>query len=131
MADDSNDIASVFQDYADAMNDVDAEAIADLFAYPVTIWQLGKGYVFDDTEDLIENIETLLDVFEEAGVIYSEPEIGPVHVTKVAAFATISWRQQDEIGDVIHVFHCDYTLVKQHSDWLITTVVNEQAVEDI
>jgi len=42
MADDSNDIATLFQDYADGMNDMDAEAIADLFAYPVTIWQLGK-----------------------------------------------------------------------------------------
>lgn len=131
MTDDSNDIPDVFQDYADAMNDMDAEAIADLFAYPVTIWQLGRGYVFDDKEDLIENIETLLDVFEEAGVIYSEPEIGPVHVTKAAAFATVSWRQQDEIGEVIHAFHCDYTLVKKYSDWLITMVVNEEAVDDI
>ncbi|MEP3231804.1 MAG: nuclear transport factor 2 family protein [Hyphomicrobiales bacterium] len=131
MADDSNDIATLFQDYADGMNDMDAEAIAELFAYPVTIWQLGKGYVFDDADDLIENIETLLDAYDKAGVTYSEPEIGPTHVTKAAAFATISWRQQDEMGDVIHAFHCDYTLVKQHSDWLITNIVNEQAVEDI
>lgn len=131
MADDSNDIATIFQDYADGMNDMDPEAITDLFAYPVTIWQLGRGYIFDDAEDLAENIETLLDVFEQAGVIYSEPEIGPVHVTKAAAFATVFWRQQDEIGDVIHAFHCDYTLVKQHSDWLITMIVNEQPVDDI
>lgn len=131
MADNSNDIAGVFQDYADAMNDMDAEAITDLFAYPVTIWQLGKGYVFEDRDALLENVETLLNVFDDAGVIYSEPEIGPVHVTKAAAFATISWRQQDEIGDVIHAFHCDYTLIKQHSDWLITNIVNEQAVDDI
>lgn len=131
MTDDSNDIATLFQDYADGMNDMDAEAIADLFAYPVTIWQLGKGYVFEDTDDLIENIETLLDAYDKAGVTYSEPEIGPTHVTKAAAFATISWRQQDEMGEVIHAFHCDYTLVKQHSDWLITNIVNEQAVDDL
>ena len=131
MTDDSNDIATLFQDYADGMNDMDAEAIAELFAYPVTIWQLGKGYVFEDADDLIENIETLLDAYDKAGVTYSEPEIGPTHVTKAAAFATISWRQQDEMGDVIHAFHCDYTLVKQHSDWLITNIVNEQAVDDL
>ena len=131
MADDSNDIATLFQDYADGMNDMDAEAIADLFAYPVTIWQLSKGYVFEDADDLIENIETLLDAYDKAGVTYSEPEIGPTHVTKAAAFATISWRQQDEMGDVIHAFHCDYTLVKQHSDWLITNIVNEQPVDDL
>lgn len=131
MADDSNDIATLFQDYADGMNDMDAEAIAELFAYPVTIWQLGKGYVFEDADDLIENIETLLDAYDKAGVTYSEPEIGPTHVTKAAAFATISWRQQDEVGEVIHAFHCDYTLVKQHSDWLITNIVNEQPVDDV
>ena len=131
MADDSNDIATLFQDYADGMNDMDAEAIAELFAYPVTIWQLGKGYVFEDADDLIENIETLLDAYDKAGVTYSEPEIGPTHVTKAAAFATISWRQQDEMGDVIHAFHCDYTLVKQHSDWLITNIVNEQPMDDL
>ena len=131
MADDSNDIATLFQDYADGMNDMDAEAIADLFAYPVTVWQLGKGYVFEDADDLIENIETLLDAYDKAGVTYSEPEIGPTHVTKAAAFATISWRQQDEVGEVIHAFHCDYTLVKQHSDWLITNIVNEQPVDEL
>lgn len=131
MADDSNDIATLFQDYADGMNDMDAEAIADLFAYPVTVWQLGKGYVFEDADDLIENIETLLDAYDKAGVTYSEPEIGPTHVTKAAAFATISWRQQDEMGEVIHAFHCDYTLVKQHSDWLITNIVNEQPVDEL
>ncbi|MEM8839394.1 MAG: nuclear transport factor 2 family protein [Pseudomonadota bacterium] len=130
MADDSNNIADLFQDYADAMNDLDAEAVADLFVFPVTIWQLGKGYVFDDADELIENIETLLDVFEEAGVIYSEPQIGPVHVTKTAAFASVSWRQQDDIGEVIHSFHCDYTLVKADNRWLITHIVNEQALDD-
>ena len=62
MADDSNDIATLFQDYADAMNDMDAEAMADLFAYPVTIWQLGRGYVFEDADALQDNIETLLDL---------------------------------------------------------------------
>ncbi|MEP1441623.1 MAG: nuclear transport factor 2 family protein [Hyphomicrobiales bacterium] len=131
MADDSNDIATLFQDYADGMNDMDAEAIADLFAYPVTIWQLGQGYVFEDADDLIENIETLLNAYDQAGITYSEPEIGPTHVTKAAAFATISWRQEDETGEVIHAFHCDYTLVKKHSDWLIANIVNEQAVDDV
>lgn len=131
MTDDSNDIATVFQDYADAMNDMDAEAMIDLFAYPVTVWQLGRGYVFEDADALQDNIETLLDVFDKAGVIYSEAEIGPTHVTKASAFATVSWRQQDEIGDVIHAYNCDYTLVKQHSDWLITMIVNEEAVDDL
>ena len=131
MADDSNDIADLFQDYADAMNDMDAEAVADLFTFPVIIWQLGKGYVFDDADDLIENVETLLDVFEEAGVIYSEPQVGPVHVTKTAAFASVSWRQQDEIGEVIHSYHCDYTLIRYKGSWLICHIVNEQALEDI
>lgn len=131
MTDDSNDIADLFQDYADAMNDMDAESIADLFAYPVTIWQLGRGYVFANADELQENIKTLLDVFDDAGVIYSEPEIGPTHVTRAAAFATVSWRQQDEIGEIVHAFHCDYTLVKQHGDWLITMIVNEEAVDDL
>ncbi|MBA4781902.1 MAG: nuclear transport factor 2 family protein [Rhizobiales bacterium] len=131
MADDSNDIADLFQDYADAMNDMDAEGIAALFAYPVTIWQLGRGYVFATPEELEENIETLLGVFEDAGVVYSEAAIGPTHVTAYAAFATASWRQQDEIGDVVHAFHCAYTLVKQDGDWLITTIVNDDAAEDL
>ncbi len=131
MMDDSNDIASLFQDYADAMNDMDAEAMVDLFAFPVTIWQLGTGYVFEDPTALEENAEALLNVFDEAGIIYSEAEIGPTHVTKGSAFATASWRQQDEIGEVIHTFHCDYLLVKQHGDWLITTIVNQEAVDEI
>jgi len=131
MADDSNDIIGVFQDYADAMNDMDAEMLSDLFAYPATIWQLGSGYVFDDEEALQQNAETLLDVFDAAGVVYSEAEIGPIHVTNAAAFATVAWRQQDELGEIIHAFRCDYTLVKQHGDWLIAMIVNEEALDDL
>lgn len=129
--DDTNDIVDLFADYADSFNDFDAEGVADLFAYPTTIWQLGQGHVFNDSEELVENVEALLKAFDEAGVTYTEPEVGPVQVSGASAFATVYWRQQDEAGDILHAFQCDYLIVKDHGDWVIATVVNKEPVDEV
>jgi hypothetical protein len=120
-----DDILALFQDYANGFNDFDAEAVADCFAYPVTIWQLGKGNVFADREELLENIAALLDVLAHEEVVHSEFEILNCSISGPTAQATLSWRQVREDGDPALAFICHYMLVRNHDDLLIALVVNE------
>ena len=124
MADLSEEIESLFASYADAFNDFDGEAIADLFAYPTTIWQFGKGFVFDAREDLLENINALLSAFEDAGVVFSKVDFGSIQVGQNSCFAEVQWSQENDAGEVIHDFDCEYMLIKTNDEWAIATVVN-------
>jgi hypothetical protein len=104
--------------------------VTDLFAYPATIWQLGEAHVFDDPEDLAENVEALMDVFDEAGIVLTTPELRELRVTGSVAFATIDWRQEDADGALLHEFTCHYLLVDGGGSWRIATVVNEPEAGD-
>ena len=70
-----SDIRSLFSAYAAGFDDADAEAVTALFAWPATIWQFGEGHVFEDAEELSENVDALIDVFDEAGIVSTEPEV--------------------------------------------------------
>ena len=119
------DIRALFATYGAGFDDGDAEAVTKLFAWPATIWQFGKGHVFEDAEELQENVEALIDVFDEAGIISTSPNVQDVHVAGAAAFANVLWRQADDAGEILHAFTCQYLLVREESGWRIATVVNE------
>ncbi len=120
-----NAIRRVFAEYGAGFDDADAAAISDLFAWPATIWQFGEGHVFEDAEELEENVEALMDVFDEAGIVLTTPEIREVRVAGSAAFASVAWRQENEAGEALHEFTCSYMLLERDGEWRITTVVNE------
>jgi ketosteroid isomerase-like protein len=119
------DIRALFTAYAAGFDDADAEAVTALFAYPATIWQLGEGHVFDDADDLAENVEALIDVFEEAGIVVTTAEVREVRIAGSAAVASVDWRQEDSSGEALHEFTCRYMLLHQDDAWRIATVVNE------
>jgi uncharacterized protein (TIGR02246 family) len=119
-------IRALFQTYGAAFDDADAEAVAELFAFPAVIWQLGEGHVFEDAEDLSENIEALFEVFDEAGIVLTTPEVRDIRIGGVAAFATVFWRQEDEAGESLHEFTCHYMLVRDDGAWRLATVYNEE-----
>ena len=118
-------IRELFAAYAAGFDDADAEAITALFAWPATIWQFGEGHLFEDEEELSENVEALMDVFDEAGIVLTQAEVRDVRQAGPAAFATVLWRQEDEAGEVLHAFTCHYMLLRQDGAWRIATVVNE------
>ena len=115
----------LFRDYAAGFDDFDAEVIADCFTYPVTIWQLGKGNVFHDRDELLENIEALLDVFEKEEIVHSEFEILSHSASGPTALATLSWRQERESGEAALAFICHYALMQGEDGPRIALVVNE------
>lgn len=119
-------IHDLFAAYGAGFDDADADAVTRLFAYPATIWQFGEGHVFDDADDLAENVEALMDVFEDAGIVVTTPYIRDLRAAGVAAFATVDWRQEDEAGESLHDFTCHYVLVSKDRGWRIATVVNEE-----
>jgi ketosteroid isomerase-like protein len=121
------DICSLFTAYASAFDDADAEAVTKLFAWPAVIWQFGKGHVFQDVEELRENVEALIDVFDEAAIVRMIPDVREVRVAGRSAFADVLWRQEDEDGAVLHEFSCQYLLVEQEGGWRIAAIVNEDA----
>lgn len=129
MAKAEDDIRALFAAYAAAFDDADAAAVTALFAWPATIWQFGEGHVFNDDEDLEENVDALIDVFDEAGIVATDAEVQSVHVAGAAAFASVMWRQSDDSGELLHQFACRYLLVADDGDWLIAAIVNEAYAE--
>jgi len=123
------EIRRLFAAYAAGFDDADPQAITELFAWPATIWQFGEGHLFEDDEELAENVEALMDVFDDAGIVLTTAEVRELRQAGVAAFATVAWRQEDEAGEVLHEFTCHYMLVNQERAWRITTVVNELPAE--
>ncbi|NBN64265.1 DUF4440 domain-containing protein [Microvirga tunisiensis] len=119
-------IAALFEDYLAGFNDADADAIIDCFALPATIWQMDKGYVFDDEEDLAENIETLIEALDKEDVSFSEFDVVSAHISGTTALVTLDWRQESADGESIFEFTCHYHLVFDGDMWRIAMIVNEQ-----
>ena len=122
-----SDIRSLFSAYAGGFDDADAEAVTALFVWPATIWQFGKGHVFEDAEELQENVDALIDVFDEAGIVSTEPDVKEVRIAGPSAFAAVLWRQHDDHGELLHAFSCQYLLLNHEGTWKIATIVNEEA----
>jgi ketosteroid isomerase-like protein len=122
---DESDIRALFAAYGEGLNNADAEAVTPLFAWPATIWQFGEGHVFEEVEDLAENIDALIDVFDEAGIAVTTPDVKEVRVFGTTAFAHVAWRQEDSAGELLHEFSCQYLLVHEAGRWRIATIVNE------
>ncbi|MCT8970772.1 hypothetical protein [Microbaculum marinisediminis] len=118
-------ITGLFEAYASGFDDFDAEAIADCFAYPCTIWQFGKGNVFADAEELLENVEALLDVYEREEIVHSTFEVREKILTGSAAFVTLAWRQEREDGEAALEFICHYALMEGPDGFAVATVFNE------
>ncbi len=124
------DIQRLFAAYGAGFDDADAQAITDLFAYPATIWQLGEGHIFEDEDDLAENVEALMDVFDEAEIVVTLPELRDSRIAGPAAFASVAWRQENSAGEPLHEFTCHYMLIRENGAWRIATVVNEAEAEE-
>ncbi|MTI18813.1 DUF4440 domain-containing protein [Rhodobacteraceae bacterium RKSG542] len=118
-------VNELFDRYADGYEDYDPQAIASCFAYPTVIWQLEEGHIFRDNEELIENLDALLDVHREYGIMQSVYEVVSVDVNGNSAFVTLDWQQEDEEGDVVFDFTCHYVLMLLEGEWKIATIINE------
>lgn len=103
---------SLFTDYAEGFDDFDSDAVAACFAFPATLWQSGRGNLFADEDELIENIEALLEVFEREEIVHSRFEILELTAGPDSANAVVHWRQERADGDVALEFSCRYLLVR-------------------
>jgi SnoaL-like domain len=121
------EIHALFAAYGRGFDDAEASVVTALFAWPATIWQFGEGHVFEDADDLAENVEALIDVFDEAGIVSTTPAVRQLRAANGAAYAEVAWRQADDSGEVLHEFICQYLLVRQRDRWRIATVVNDAA----
>ncbi|WP_062226568.1 DUF4440 domain-containing protein [Aureimonas frigidaquae] len=121
------DVQSVLDAYAAGFDDFDAEAVAECFAYPATLWQGGRGNVFDDEEDLIENVEALLDIFEREEIVHSTFRIEDAAFGQDSGAALLSWRQERADGEAALEFTCRYLFIRDGEDgaWRIATTVTD------
>ena len=118
-------IAQLFDDYQAGFNDYDMDRICDCFALPAVIWQHEKGHVFNDDEELIENIEALLKALEKEGVSHSDFHVASSHVSGSSALVTLDWTQESSDGEAVFEFTCHYQLIQDGADWVIAGIVNE------
>jgi ketosteroid isomerase-like protein len=124
------EIQKLFAAYGAGFDDADAAAITALFAYPATIWQFGEGHIFEDEDDLAENVEALMDVFDAAEIVLTVPELRESRVAGTSALASVDWRQENSAGEPLHEFTCHYLLIEHGGGWRIATVVNEEPEAD-
>lgn len=118
-------IAELFDNYQAGFNDYDIDRICDCFALPTIIWQHEKGHVFNDEEELIENIEALLKALEKEGVTHSDFHVVSSHVSGSAALVTLDWSQETADGEAVLEFTCHYQLILDDSDWMIACIIND------
>jgi hypothetical protein len=130
MSDATADIHALFAAYGAGFDDADPDAVTALFAWPATIWQFGEGHVFEDEDELSENVDALMDVFDEAGIVSTTPAVRELRVAGSAALADVGWRQEDSAGELLHQFSCQYFLINIGGIWRITTIVNEDTRGD-
>lgn len=119
-----NEIEAFLETYAAAFDDYDGEAIADCFAYPAVLWQFGKGHVFADADEMLENTAALLKVLEDVGVTVSSFEIKTLAISGDTALATVDWYQENDEGEALIEFSCHYHLVHDGEAWRIAMIVN-------
>ncbi len=124
------EIRMLIANYGAAFDDADADAVTGMFAWPATVWQFGDGHVYENAEELAKNVEALIDVFDEAGIAISNPEVIAVRIERAAAFATALWTQLDGAGIQLNQFTCHYLLIGGDGAWRIATVVNEAGHEE-
>ncbi|MTI43028.1 uncharacterized protein DUF4440 [Roseibium hamelinense] len=118
-------ISQLFEDYQAGFNDFDADRICDCFTLPATIWQHDKGHVFNDDEELLENIEALLAALDKEGVSHSEFQVLSSHISGGSAMVTLDWQQEGSGGETIIEFTCHYHLIQDGPDWAIAMIINE------
>jgi ketosteroid isomerase-like protein len=122
-----DEITDLFTTYAAGFDDFDAEAVAACYAYPCTIWQFGRGNVFADSDELLENITALLGVYEREEIVHSTFDRIETMLNGSVGFVTLEWRQEREDGEVALAFICHYALIERPDGWVIATVFNEDA----
>ena len=71
-----------------------------------------------------------MDVFDEAEIVLTVPEVRDSRVAGAAAFASVAWRQENSEGEPLHEFTCHYMLVAEDGGWRIATVVNEAEADE-
>ncbi|CTQ55809.1 hypothetical protein LP7551_04356 [Roseibium album] len=118
-------IAQLFDDYQAGFNDYDADRICDCFALPAVIWQHEKGHVFNDEEELVENIEALLKALGKEEVTHSDFHVASSHVSGSAALVTLDWSQETSDGEAVFEFTCHYQLIQDGDHWVIAGIYNE------
>jgi ketosteroid isomerase-like protein len=118
-------IAQLFDDYQAGFNDYDADRICDCFALPAVIWQHEKGHVFNDEDELVENIEALLKALGKEEVTHSDFHVASSHVSGSAALVTLDWSQETSDGEAVFEFTCHYQLIQDGDHWVIAAIYNE------
>ncbi len=111
-----DEVMGLFTDYAEGFDDFDCDAVAACFAFPATLWQGGRGNSFADEDELLENIEALLDVFEREEIVHTRFDILELTGGVESANAVLRWRHERADGDVALEFSCRYLLVRDGQD---------------
>lgn len=119
-----------FDEYASAFARYDAQALADLFAFPL--------HVVSDTEDItptsIPNrdgwlgvLRWLLDAYRALGVAGSEPlALDLTEVTPRLASVRAHWELRRQDGSRIYDFMAIYTLAQVGEAWRIAAVAHDE-----
>ncbi len=116
--------------YIDAFCAFDAEAIAAAWAFPATVSQNGRMFLFSDQAAFARNTEKLYGFYQRQGLVRAErrvlevlslgPETAAMRVTDVMF---------DSAGAVLAQWEAGYTLQRVERDWRAVFAVADGETE--
>jgi hypothetical protein len=109
---------------------LDAEAIADLFAYPCQITADGDEIevtTVGSRQAWVSQLERLVDAYRKIGVRTANVlKLDSVDLTSRLAQATVTWHLADADGQSVYAFRASYTLADLGDGLRITAIAHDE-----
>jgi hypothetical protein len=115
-----NDVRKFFEEYRDAFNRLDGEAVARLYAVPSGIAQDGKYEHWPSLDPIKNNMVALCNLYRERG--YESASFMPGAFLPQGddfAIADLQWRIEWGAGREPWQFNTTYNLVRTQNGWRI------------
>jgi hypothetical protein len=125
-----DELRAFFDDYRSTFARYDAEALAELFAFPFHVISDMDEIVplsVAGRDDWIGVLEGLLGGYRTLGVAAGEPlELDVVELTPRVVSARLHWELRREDGSAIYDFTAVYTVARVGGAWRVAAIAHDE-----
>lgn len=120
-----------FNQYAQAYESYDADAVADMYFLPAVIMSDHSKNVYTKHEGIAEVIGELMDKLESVGVTFYEAEVcQSMRLSENIMFSNVKWFFKDAVEKILFSCFVSYTLQLDHGSLkIIVSVIDDEERE--